>query len=432
MTNPATNDLGDTADILVALREADAQIHQTEVRKLQLTIEWAVRNTVDPDEPTPDPVVDAVGLAGDRGLELAGPGAPLVSEFALMEYAAALGMSTDAGKAHVGTTLELRYRLPRLWQRVLDGKVPVWRARRIAEQTQVLPAAGAAEIDRGLAHVAHSCSWTQLDHLIDEALARHDPDTAEQKRRAAADRRHFAVDTHRATLAGTVEVHGELDLADALDLDAAITKTAAQLADLGSTESLDVRRSLAAGELARHQLTLDLTTGEQTTGKGRSVVLNVHLTEEALSGVGNVGRCATTRTPVTTEQIRRWCGTAGQIKVVPVKDLTAHHHVEAYEIPDRLVDQVDARDVHCVFPHCQRRAERCDHDHIDPHDPDGTGGATCTDNIAPLCRRHHRAKTHGRWRYRRLHATGYEWTTPHGYRIVRDHHGTHEARPPQE
>ena len=140
MTNPATNDLGDTADILVALREADAEIHQTEVRKLQLTIEWAVRNTIDPDERTPGR--DAVGLAGDRGLELAGPGAPLVSEFALMEYAAALGMSTDAGKAHVGTTLELRYRLPRLWQRVLDGKVPVWRARRIAEQTQALPAAG--------------------------------------------------------------------------------------------------------------------------------------------------------------------------------------------------------------------------------------------------------------------------------------------------
>ena len=75
----------------------------------------------------------------------------------------------------------------------------------------------------------------------------------------------------RATLTGTVEVHGELDLADALDLDTAITRTAAQLADLGNTESLDVRRSLAAGELARHQLTLDLTTGEQTTGSAAGV-----------------------------------------------------------------------------------------------------------------------------------------------------------------
>ena len=347
-----------------------------------------------------------------------------------MEYAATLAMSTDAGKAYVGKALELRHRLPRLWEHTVAGRLPVWRALRVAEHTCCLPAAAAAEVDRALAPVAGSCSWAQLDRLVDEALTRHDPAAAEDRRRRAADGRHFDVETDRADTGGTVEVHGRLDLADALDLDTAIGQTAAQLADLGSTESLDVRRSQAAGELARHQLALDLTTGEQTPGQGRSVVLQVHLAEEALAGVGNVGRCATTRTPVTVEQIREWCRTAGQIRVVPVKDLTAHHHVEAYEIPDRLLDQVDARDVHCVFPHCQRRAERCDHDHIDPHHPDGTGGATCTHNLAPLCRRHHRVKTHGRWRYRRLHPTGYEWTTPHGYRIVRDHHGTHEARPP--
>ena len=53
-------------------------------------------------------------------------------------------------------------------------------------------------------------------------------------------------------------MHGELDLADALDLDEAIRGIADQLKALGSTESLDVRRSVAAGELARRQLALDL------------------------------------------------------------------------------------------------------------------------------------------------------------------------------
>ena len=42
---------------------------------------------------------------------------------------------------------------------------------------------------------------------------------------------------------GTLAVHGELDLADALELETAIQTVAAQLKDLGSTESLDVRRS---------------------------------------------------------------------------------------------------------------------------------------------------------------------------------------------
>ena len=228
MATHADDDLGDTAAVLAALRAKRDQATQIEVDRLRLTVEWAVRNTVDPHDPTADRYAgyDSIGIACDRGLPIAGEGAPLVSEFALMEYAATLAMSTDAGKAYVGTALELRYRLPRLWQRVLDGEVPVWRARRVAEHTFVLPAAGAAEVDRAIAHVAHSCSWTQLDHLVAEALARHDPETAEEKRRAAADRRRFDVDTHRATLAGTVEVHGELDLADALDLDAAVAATA--------------------------------------------------------------------------------------------------------------------------------------------------------------------------------------------------------------
>ena len=161
------------------------------------------------------------------------------------------------------------------------------------------------------------------------------------------------------------------------------------------------------------------------------MVLHVHLTDAAIAGVGgNVARCCNTRTPVLLDQVRDWCQSAGQITVVPIKDLTAHHHVEAYEIPDRIKTQTELLNHTCVFPHCTRRAEACDHDHIDPHQPDGTGGATCSHNIAPLCRRHHRAKTHGRWRYRRIHPTGYEWTTPHGYRIVRDHHGTHPAVPP--
>ena len=39
------------------------------------------------------------GFFGDRPIPLAGEGAPLVSEFASMEYAAARGMSTEPGYA---------------------------------------------------------------------------------------------------------------------------------------------------------------------------------------------------------------------------------------------------------------------------------------------------------------------------------------------
>ncbi len=55
-----------------------------------------------------------------------------------------------------------------------------------------------------------------------------------------------------------MEITGELDLADALDLDDALARGAASLAAAGCDEPLDVRRSMAAGDIARRQLALDL------------------------------------------------------------------------------------------------------------------------------------------------------------------------------
>ena len=58
-----------------------------------------------------------------------------MAEFSIAEFAAAVGLSTEAGKRYVGHALELRYRLPRLWTRVTSGDLPAWKARRVAEQT---------------------------------------------------------------------------------------------------------------------------------------------------------------------------------------------------------------------------------------------------------------------------------------------------------
>jgi len=251
MTHTASPETSSTAAVLGGLRETQSEITAAEVRKLHLTLDWARLNQVDPDD---EEEFANHGFFGDQPIPVAGEGAPLVAEFAAMELAAALGMSTDAGKTYLGRVLELAHRLPRLTAKVEAGKLPVWRAFRIADQTMTLPAKGAAYVDQFLAPVAHSCSWAQLERLVEEAMVRYDPETAEAKRRAAAEHRRFDVHTDRVTHDGTVHIDGELDLADAQDLEAAVAKTARQLADLGDTDSLDVRRAKAAGELARRQL----------------------------------------------------------------------------------------------------------------------------------------------------------------------------------
>ena len=63
----------------------------------------------------------------------------------------------------------------------------------------------------------------------------------------------------------------------------------------------------------------------------------------------------------------------------------------------------------------------CDLDHIDPYvplDEGGPPGQTHPGNLAPLCRRHHRAKTHTAWGYARLPDGSYHWTSPLGRRYT--------------
>ena len=225
--------------------------------------------------------------------------------------------------------------------------------------------------------------------------------------------RHFTIEHQQVSFDGTSQIHGELDLADALDLDAALAQGAEALRALGSTESLDVRRSMAAGQIARNQLALDLTattgwssserserTDETTTPdrrpKPRQVVLHVHLSEAAITGTDGdcleLARVENQRQVVTADQIRTWCANPdAQVIVKPVIDLNEHIHVEGYEVPDRLREQTILRDHTCVFPWCTRSARKADADHVIPY---AEGGTTSSDNIAPLCRRHHRLKTH--------------------------------------
>src|SRR5699024_8985218 len=164
---------------------------------------------------------------------------------------------------------------------------------------------------------------------------------------------------------------------------------------------------------------------------GRQVELIVHLDAAAVgaasvgaTGVsaGGVGRCENTRSPVLAEQIRSWCATPGtRVTVRPVIDLAGHEPTECYEIPGRLREQVRTRESQCVFPSCTRRARSADLDHIVPYEE---GGPTCGCNLSPLCRRHHRAKTHVNWTYVMVTPGTYLWTSPTAQQYLVDGRGT--------
>jgi hypothetical protein len=438
-TAPATiEELDSPSDVLAFARARRADADQAEADVLTAATLWA-------EQHPPESIHEAATWIGgaETGLLLAGPGAPLVAEFCIAEFALAIGKSTDAGKLLISHGLELKYRLPRHWARVQSGDLPVWRARRVADATLLLSPEAAAFVDAQVAPFAHRIGFTALERLVEEAKDRFMPEQAAADAERAADGRHVSFHHDQVSFNGTTRIEGELDLADALDLDAALSAGSEQLALAGSTESLDVRRAMAAGEIARHQLALELQMQTQPQGgraarnersvetsevsarkQPRQVVLHVHLSAEAVRGEPglHLARVDNTRTGVTADQVRTWCANP-DIKVVvkPVIDLNERIHVNAYEVPHRLQEQVDLRDHTCVFPWCNRPAVRSDHDHVIAYD---SGGTTSSDNIAALCRRHHRLKTHTSWRYTMLEPGCFLWSSPHGYQFLRDHRGT--------
>jgi 5-methylcytosine-specific restriction endonuclease McrA len=427
------DDLDTERSVLAFARESRVAADRAEADLLVAAVTWA-------EQHPPESIIHAAvwPVAGmESEVTLAGEGAPLVAEFCIAEFATAIGRSTDAGRAKIAHALELKYRLPRHWQRIQTGTLEPWRGCRIAAATLGLSQDAAAYIDAQLVSVAHRVGLTVLDRLVEQAVARFMPEKAEVDAQKAAEERHVTFFHHQLSCDGTTMVQAELDLADALDLDAAITAEAEALRLAGCTEPLDVRRALAAGRLARRQLGLPFDetpsdTARPASKKVRQVVLYVHLSEAAITGHGRgeLAQVENHHRTVLADQVRDWCvDPEANVVVKPVIDLDQHISVTAYEIPERLTEQAIVRDGTCVFPWCGRPARSCDIDHVIPHQ---RGGPTASDNTAPLCRRHHRLKTHSPWTYTVIDPGTYLWSSPHGYQYLRDHTGTQDISPPDD
>jgi hypothetical protein len=370
------------AGVLAAARDRRRTADLAEADLCQLAVDWAVMH---PADSIHDPATYVLRGFGQTDLTLAGEGAPTVAEYAVPELATALGLSTEAGKRFLGECLELRYRLPHLWHRLVTGDLLAWKARLVARETTRLSVEAAGFVDRQVAPVAHKIKATQLDRLVNEAIGRYMPAEVERLAAESWDKRHVTLHDQLVSFTGTMTVSAELDIADALDLEAAITAGAQQRADLGSHESLDVRRAQAIGDLARGQLSIDLPDSPPAGPKvlPRQVVLYVRLNDAALhdSSLDPVARLERGNNLVTTDQVRSWCARPDtQIVVKPVIDLNQCLWSDTDHVPARIAEHVTLRDQTCVFPWCTRPARRCDKDHTHPR---ARNGPTCTCNIAP-------------------------------------------------
>ena len=370
-----------------------------------------------------------VDLHGESVCPLAGVGAPWVAEFAPADLGAALEITVDAAKQLLGDALELAHRLPRLWALVQALTVPTWRARLIARETRDLSLDAARFADRLIAATPDKIRSVHAARLVQEARLYFDPDRAIADEDEALAKR--GVWLRPGAAPATTEMWMTLDTPDAEHFDQTVARVASDLRQLGDSDTLDVRRARAVGILADPQHALDLMSGREgaapSPGSGGVANLFVHLTPDDLradldqEGTGGTGavtieRLGAATTRLLTDWLARLTGTGGKVVLRPVLDLNTRWAVDQHDPPAPMREQVVLRDAHCVFPGCRRDSRACDLDHISPYvpiDDGGPPGQTHPGNLAPLCRTHHRVKTHTAWDYQ-----------PHDHGDGRDHdHG---------
>ncbi|MCW2785406.1 MAG: endonuclease [Marmoricola sp.] len=363
---------------------------------------------------------DLAATWGDAPITLGGEGVPLIAYGCVAEFGTVIGTSTNGARAYLADALEIAHRLPTVYALTQAGKLPVWKARRIAGQSIVLTPEAAAALDAQVAPVAASLSATATERLVAEIIATFMP-AYSQELADASSVHGVTIDHRQVSFLGTSTIYGALDLADALDLEDAVTRDAEALKEAGCDAPLGVRRAMALGRLARGEAAAGVT--------GRQVTLYVHLPADT----GNPTATAENRGPhlLTQTQVAAWCGNP-DVKVVvkPVIDLHDRLSTSAYVVPDRIREHLNLRDRTCVFPFCTRPARGCQNDHLDPFDPDGPAGQTNTDNLGCLCGHHHNLKTHGGWTYTMVEPGVFLWRSPHGYQYLRDHTGTEDLSPP--
>ncbi|HET9421184.1 MAG TPA: hypothetical protein VFO49_08605 [Nocardioides sp.] len=428
----AIDDLDPTAT-LVRAEAAVGQRRAAEIEDLLLVAHWA---DLHGDEPAPPPTGRAWS-GEDRLVMIGGDGTPQVRELCLSELAVARGCHTLAARAAMADVLDLRHRLPQCWMVFLAGDCDAWVLRKVAAMARRLDRHRVGLVDTAVAEALAGESPGRVLRIAEARIIEADPE-GHQARLADELRKRFVrcapSDEH-----GLRMVYARIEAGDAAWIDAVVDRVADVLAtrpeltpDLPQDPCKDELRAVAFGWLAHPADLIDLLESSDTAARteqparGRQrprVAFYLHLHQAALDGTAAVARVEEVG-PMLLDQVRRFLGHA-YVDLHPVIDLNTGASVNCYEHPTAMTERARLRTPGEVFPHACRLSRNLDSDHPDPYKPHGPPGQTRDDNLAPLGRTNHRAKTHLGYQLRQRGLDTYEWTTPHGLHRRVDRTGTH-------
>jgi hypothetical protein len=161
-----------------------------------------------------------------------------------------------SARALMADGLDLRHRLPELWQLILGGGVAVWKARKVAQATRHLSRSAAMHVDAAVAPSITALPWGRFETLLQAKIIEADPRAAEEQARIWEAERF--VRAGRTNQSGLKLLIAKANGGNVIWFMATVNRIAEILRLQGDMDSAEVRRSKAIGILAQPALALQL------------------------------------------------------------------------------------------------------------------------------------------------------------------------------
>lgn len=223
MTHP---DAGNRREIL-ARAESEVWVRRrAEVADLEALLGWADAHSGDPQA---EPGAVPTEYGGPRLVRVGGEGTPEVADLCFAEIAVARRVGEVATRNTTADALDLRHRLPQLWEVVRRLECPAWVGGRVARMSRPLSQAAVGVVDTAVA-AAIAESPGRILAIAEATVIEADQDAHRERIERARRRRGVWLSGRRVgdlvdeadPVAGVRTLTGRLDEADAVELDALI------------------------------------------------------------------------------------------------------------------------------------------------------------------------------------------------------------------
>ena len=334
-------------------------------------------------------------------------------EFASDEIRAALRLTRRTAENTLGFAMELRLRLPKVWELLDEGRIDVNRAKTIVFGTSPLSDQNAREVADRIIDRAPGLTTGQLAARIRRLCVQADPDEAKKRYEDAVDQRRIV--TH-AEVDGTANLFGLSLPPHRVN---AVTRRINKIA-----RSLKRSDDPRTTDQIRADVFLDLLTGVDLNDAGSRAVVDIRVDMATLTGAnddpGEIPGFGPVIADIARKVVREQHDAEWRYAVVDEDG-----RIISTGTTRRRPTAAQTRGIHaaystCVFPGCPMPAADCDLDHRKAW---ADGGPTTEANVAPLCRHDHIVRHNG-WKLERLPNGAHRWTSRLGHTYTTD------GRPP--